>query len=279
MLSYLTNEFIKTNFQFNSVGQILFIQKIKELLNNNSGVSYSYKINNAYSILLELKSVIKDLEYGRTNGFILEEVRKEANEIVKKDLVMPAKQNALYGTVCDEIKKSDDVFLSVSTTSRDQRAGEIDGVTYNYTTEKHFEELIENGEMLEWAKYNENYYGTPKSTIEGMLSEGKSVVLEIEVQGALQVKKLIPECVLIFVVPPSMQILKERLLSRGRETEEQIAQRIKTAEWELTRAEYYNYIVVNDNLSECVLEIKDIMEKTKKSRALIDKLLSQNVLN
>lgn len=183
------------------------------------------------------------------------------------------------GTVCDEIKKSDDVFLSVSTTSRDQRAGEIDGVTYNYTTEKHFEELIENGEMLEWAKYNENYYGTPKSTIEGMLSEGKSVVLEIEVQGALQVKKLIPECVLIFVVPPSMQILKERLLSRGRETEEQIAQRIKTAEWELTRAEYYNYIVVNDNLSECVLEIKDIMEKTKKSRALIDKLLSQNVLN
>ena len=72
MLSYLTNEFIKTNFQFNSVGQILFIQKIKELLNNNSGVSYSYKINNAYSILLELKSVIKDLEYGRTNGFILE---------------------------------------------------------------------------------------------------------------------------------------------------------------------------------------------------------------
>ncbi len=183
------------------------------------------------------------------------------------------------GTVCDEIKKSDDVFLSVSTTSRDQRAGEIDGVTYNYTTEKHFEELIENGEMLEWAKYNENYYGTPKSTIEGMLSEGKSVVLEIEVQGALQVEKLIPECVLIFVVPPSMQILKERLLSRGRETVEQIAQRIKTAEWELTRAEYYNYIVVNDNLSECVLEIKDIMEKTKKSRALIDKLLSQNVLN
>ena len=105
MLSYLTNEFIKTNFQFNSVGQILFIQKIKELLNNNSGVSYSYKIHNAYSMLLELKSVIKDLEYGRTNGFILEEVRKEANEIVKKDLVMSAKQNALYGTVCDEIRK------------------------------------------------------------------------------------------------------------------------------------------------------------------------------
>lgn len=129
MLSYLTNEFIKTNFQFNSVGQILFIQKIKELLNNNSGVSYSYKIHNAYSILLELKSVIKDLEYGRTNGFILEEVRKEANEIVKKDLVMPAKQNALYGTVCDEIRKG----LSIDKNNQSINATDMDKVHSMYS--------------------------------------------------------------------------------------------------------------------------------------------------
>ena len=129
MLSYLTNEFIKTNFQFNSVGQILFIQKIKELLNNNSGVSYSYKIHNAYSILLELKSVIKDLEYGRTNGFILEEVRKEANEIVKKDLVMPAKQNALYGTVCDEIRKG----LSIHKNNQSINATDMDKVHSMYS--------------------------------------------------------------------------------------------------------------------------------------------------
>ena len=129
MLSYLTNEFIKTNFQFNSVGQILFIQKIKELLNNNSGVSYSYKIHNAYSILLELKSVIKDLEYGRTNGFILEEVRKEANEIVKKDLVMPAKQNALYGTVCDEIRK----VLSIDKNNQSINATDMDKVHSMYS--------------------------------------------------------------------------------------------------------------------------------------------------
>lgn len=129
MLSYLTNEFIKTNFQFNSVGQILFIQKIKELLNNNSGVSYSYKIHNAYSILLELKSVIKDLEYGRTNGFILEEVRKEANEIVKKDLVMPAKQNALHGTVCDEIRKG----LSIDKNNQSINATDMDKVHSMYS--------------------------------------------------------------------------------------------------------------------------------------------------
>ena len=129
MLSYLTNEFIKTNFQFNSVGQILFIQKIKELLNNNSGVSYSYKIHNAYSILLELKSVIKDLEYGRTNGFILEEVRKEANEIVKKDLVMPAKQNALYGTACDEIRKG----LSIDKNNQSINATDMDKVHSMYS--------------------------------------------------------------------------------------------------------------------------------------------------
>ena len=129
MLSYLTNEFIKTNFQFNSVGQMLFIQKIKELLNNNSGVSYSYKIHNAYSILLELKSVIKDLEYGRTNGFILEEVRKEANEIVKKDLVMLAKQNALYGTECDEIRKG----LSIDKNNQSINATDMDKVHSMYS--------------------------------------------------------------------------------------------------------------------------------------------------
>lgn len=129
MLSYLTNEYIKTHFHFNNTGQILFLQKIKELLNNNSGVSYSYKIHNAYSILLELKSVIEDLEYGRTNGFILEEVRKEANEILKNDLVMSSKRTALYGTISDEIRKG----LSIDKNSQSINASDMDRVHSMYS--------------------------------------------------------------------------------------------------------------------------------------------------
>lgn len=105
MLSYLSNQYIKEKLQFSNTGEILFLQKIKELLHNNSGVSYSYKIHNAYSILMELKSVINDWEYGRTNGFILEEVRREAFDLLQEDLIMPVSQPALYGVVCDEIKK------------------------------------------------------------------------------------------------------------------------------------------------------------------------------
>lgn len=105
MLGYLKNDYLRTEKGFQNPGEILFIQKIKELLSNNSGISYSYKIHNFYSILLELKSVIEDYNYGRTNGFILEDVRKEAMEIAKKDMVMPAKQKALYEMMIEEIKK------------------------------------------------------------------------------------------------------------------------------------------------------------------------------
>ena len=128
MLGYLTNKYIKNTLNFNDVGQILFIQKIKELLNNNSGVSYSYKIHNAYSVLLELKSVIQDFEYGRTNGFILEDVRKEAYDILKSDLVLPSKQAALYGTISDEIRKG----LSIEKNNQSISATDMDKVHSMY---------------------------------------------------------------------------------------------------------------------------------------------------
>lgn len=179
------------------------------------------------------------------------------------------------GTLCAELIEKRDIHLSVSTTSRDQRAGEIAGVTYNYTTPQHFKEMAENGEMLEWAVYNGNYYGTPKAHIEKELEEGKDVLLEIEPQGALKVKSILPEAVLIFIIPPSMDVLRERLLSRGRESEDEINDRISSAKWEFMQAAKYNYIVENDKLSECVKNVTDIMDKCKSDRSKVETLLKQ----
>ncbi len=166
------------------------------------------------------------------------------------------------GTVCSELIRQGDVFLSVSATTRDRRLGEVNGETYHFLTRPQFEMLIADGEMLEYASYSGNYYGTPKAAVENMLSEGRNVILEIEPQGAFIVKEKMPEAVLIFVIPPSMKVLRERLVSRGRETDEQIAERIKAAEWELSQAPKYNYIVVNDDLKKCVSDISDIMSNS-----------------
>lgn len=182
------------------------------------------------------------------------------------------------GTVCDLLKKDESVFVSVSMTSRDMRSGEAEGITYYYVTPEKFEERINGGKMLEWAKYNNNYYGTPREPVEKMLAEGKNVLLEIEVNGALQVKQNFPEAVLIFVIPPSMEILKDRLTSRGRESAEEIEKRIETAKWEMSKANEYNYIVVNDDLLTCVNEVFGILHaenlRAEKNIDLINKLMS-----
>lgn len=167
------------------------------------------------------------------------------------------------GTVCSELIRQGDVFLSVSATTRDRRLNEVDGKTYHFMTKSQFEKLIADGEMLEWASYNGNYYGTPKAAVEKTLAEGRNVILEIEPQGAFIVKEKMPEAILIFVIPPSMKVLKERLVSRGRETEEQILERIDAANWELMQAPKYNYIVVNDDLTKCVEEISHIMSNAR----------------
>lgn len=180
------------------------------------------------------------------------------------------------GTVCAELAKNENVYISISTTSRDVRAGETPGVTYNYTTPAEFEKMIDRGELLEWAKYSDNYYGTPKKTVEDKLLEGKDVILEIEPQGALKVKAIIPESIMIFVAPPSMVELRDRLVNRGRETEEQIKQRISNAAWELGQADKYNYVVVNGDLLECVKHIEGIMQETRLSRAFVEELLNQS---
>ena len=122
------------------------------------------------------------------------------------------------GTVCAELLKRDNnISLSVSMTTRECREGETPGVTYHYVSTEEFKHNIENGEMLEYAVYGDNYYGTPRSSVEKLLNEGKDVLLEIEPQGALQIKSNFPEAVLLFLIPPSMAELKNRLVSRGRE--------------------------------------------------------------
>ena len=189
--------------------------------------------------------------------------------------VMSGPSGTGKGTICEKLleNKDNDLFLSVSSTTREIRKGEVDGVTYNYTTVDNFKAMIDSGEMLEYAMYNGNYYGTPRKAVEDMLSTGRNVLLEIEPQGALKVKELFPEAVLMFIVPPSMKELKRRLEERGRESEEQIIERLEAAKWEFTQSPKYNCIFVNDDLDVCVREVEETMRDKVIKRDLVDKLL------
>jgi len=179
------------------------------------------------------------------------------------------------GTVCAQLLKEEKVFLSISATTRDKRIGEEEGVTYYYKTKEEFEKMIETGEMLEYAIYGGNYYGTPKKAVTDMLENGKNVILEIEPQGALKVKEQMPEAVLIFIVPPSISELRKRLTERGREDNSEIEKRINAAKWEFTQSPKYNYVIVNDDLMTCVRETLDIINATNERQQMIEKLLSE----
>ncbi|MDD6736103.1 MAG: guanylate kinase [Clostridiales bacterium] len=179
------------------------------------------------------------------------------------------------GTVCSELIKCENIFLSISATTRNMRVGEKEGVTYFYTTEEKFKKMISDGQMLEYASYNGNYYGTPKKAVEDMLEAGKNVILEIEVQGALKVKEKMPEAILIFVVPPSIAELKKRLIYRGREDRDEIKRRIGEASREFSQLPKYNYVVVNDELQRCVNEVLDIINATNEKQRIIERLLNE----
>lgn len=182
------------------------------------------------------------------------------------------------GTVCKEIlEASDDLTISVSATSRERRSGETDGETYHYVTRDEFESMIDRDEMLEYATYNGNYYGTPKMAVEELINNGRDVLLEIEPQGALQVKKLFPEAVLIFLLPPSLTELKNRLVTRGRENDEEIAQRIAAAKWELEQADKYTTVIVNDVLDECVKNVLDYIALKKAEKDKVDSLINEKL--
>lgn len=189
--------------------------------------------------------------------------------------VMSGPSGTGKGTICERLLESEDIFLSVSSTTREKRAGETDGVTYNYTTAEEFKAMIDSGEMLEYAVYSGNYYGTPRASVQKMLDSGKNVLLEIEPQGALKVKKLFPEANLLFVIPPSMKELKHRLEERGRESAEQIEERLSAAKWEFEQSPKYDCIFVNDDLDACVDEVVKTMRDKVQKRDLVDKLLAE----
>lgn len=163
------------------------------------------------------------------------------------------------GTLVENLKLTlDRIVESVSATTRQPRPGETHGVDYFFLSHAEFEDGIKATEFLEWAKYNSNYYGTPLQPVQESQAQGDDVLLEIEVQGALQVKKHHPEAILIFVLPPSMQELDRRLRGRGTETEEKIAARIETAHFEIAHAHHYDYVIVNDDLMAAVERLRAI---------------------
>ncbi len=168
------------------------------------------------------------------------------------------------GTVIKELlNNNDDLILSVSYTSREIRKGDIDDVTYHFVSRKEFEQKIANDDFLEYALVHDHYYGTPKMEIEQQLNSGKDVILEIEVQGAKIIKEKFPETILIFVLAPSMQELKRRIIARGSETKTQIIRRFKTAYQELNEISKYNYVVINNDVSEAVKKIEAILISEK----------------
>lgn len=163
------------------------------------------------------------------------------------------------GTVMKELVKKPDYKLSISATTRLPREGEVDGREYFFLTRDRFESMIEAEQFIEYAEYVGNYYGTPKKYVEEQLEAGYNVILEIEIQGALHVKEVFPEALLLFIVPPSAKTLKERLINRGTEDEATVKKRMDRAVEESEYMQHYDYLVVNDELNDCVEAVHHII--------------------
>lgn len=157
------------------------------------------------------------------------------------------------GTIMKELlKQYDNYALSISATTRNPRPGEEDGREYFFKTVEDFEKMIAKEELIEYARYVENYYGTPRAYVEQMLEAGKDVILEIEIQGAMKIREKFPDTLLVFVCPPSMEELKNRLVGRGTETLDVINGRLRRAVEESRGMDKYDYLLINDDLEECV---------------------------
>lgn len=180
-------------------------------------------------------------------------------------IVISGFSGAGKGTLVKELlrRHGDYYALSVSMTTRAPREGERNGVEYFFTDKEHFEEAIEQDGLIEYAFYCGNYYGTPKAYVEEQLGAGKNVILEIEIQGALKIKKKFPECLLIFVTPPDVKELKRRLEERGTESQEAIANRLARAAEESEVLEAYDYLVVNDNLEQSAEDVHNLVKAAR----------------
>ena len=197
--------------------------------------------------------------------------------------VVSGPSGAGKGTICAEVlKKRPDIFLSVSATTRAPREGEIEGKSYYFMTQEDFEAKKAGGGFLEWAHFCGNNYGTPRDKVMSAIDGNRDVILEIEVQGAMKIRSEYPEAVFIFVMPPKFEELRERLIKRSTEGEEKIAERIKTANWELSQLKKYNYVLINDEVDRATAQFIAIIDAEKarieRNTELLSKLDSGNAI-
>ena len=180
-------------------------------------------------------------------------------------IVVSGPSGAGKGTICDALRQRfPNIHYSISMTTRNPRPGEVDGTNYYFTTNEHFEELLTQDAFLEHAKVYDHYYGTPKKYVYQMLQEGKHIMLEIDIQGAMQVKEKYPQCVLIYIVPPSKAVLEARLRGRHTDSDEVIAGRLAKASAELEWISKYDYLIINDDLNTAIEDAAAVLQAEEK---------------
>jgi guanylate kinase len=180
-------------------------------------------------------------------------------------------------TICNEIlKRNNNLVLSVSMTSREKRNGEVDGKDYYFISREEFEEKIENNELLEYATVHGEYYGTPKKEVLGRLEKGIDLILTVDIQGALNIKEMYKDGIFIFIMPPDMKTLRDRLINRKTESIDKVISRFTTAYKEINEVTKYNYVVVNDILEEAVRKVESILIASKCSVSRIEDLELDN---
>lgn len=183
-------------------------------------------------------------------------------------------------TVLDIILDKDErLQRSISLTTREKRSGETDGKDYYFVTKDKFLEMVDGGQVLEYAQYGENIYGTPKAPVDKWLDEGKTVILKIEVKGAQKIRELYPDAVSIFLLPPSMQVLEERIRTRATEDENDISRRLKIARNEILRSADYDFVVVNDDIEDASNNVLGIIKALNYTYKRMNKKISEVINN
>lgn len=178
-------------------------------------------------------------------------------------------------TVLDELAKIVPIQRSISMTTREKRDNEANNIDYIFVDRDYFEKAIKNDDVLEFVEYNGNYYGTPKGPIDQWLEEGKTVFLKIEVRGAENIKRIYPDAVTVFIVPPSFEILEKRLRRRNSDTEDAISKRLETAKYEIKKASDFDYVIINDDLENAICDLDTIIKAERLKTKNIKNILSE----